>query len=196
MVWNCPRLALICLEQLSQVLAFCWCAYNGCSCSDHWNFTKLKFSFLSDWQVRCSTISVFLTHLSSSLCARRHMNAVYVWHNTQEIHFPKRTEGQVKKFIYELALTSFSIRVTGLGHIRVWTHCNAVLSSLPDNPRASRFWTLSPSLQIRVWSLLDDRQSCSFCRLDFPTIKYQIFCVFCATVNEERFLINYSGMLL
>ena len=110
--------------------------------------------------------------------------------------FPQENRRPGKKFIYELALTSFSIRVTGLGHIRVWTHCNAVLSSLPDNPGASRFWTLSPSLQIRVWSLLDDRQSCSFCRLDFPTIKFQIFCVFCATVNEERFLINYSGMLL
>jgi len=61
-----------------------------------------------------------------------------------------------------------------------------VLSTLPDNPGDSRFWTVSSGLQIRVWYLPDNRQSWYFCRLDFPTIKFQIFCVVCATVNMER----------
>ena len=33
------------------------------------------------------------------------------------------------------------------------------------------------------------------CRLDFPTIKFQIFCIVSATVNMGRFVIN-SGMPL
>ena len=140
-------------------------------------------------------LCIFDTFVIISLCQRAHECCICLTQHTRNT-FPQENRRPGKKFIYELALTSLSIRVTGLGHMRVWTHCNAVLSSLPDNPGASRFWTLSPSLQIRVWSLLDDRQSCSFCRLDFPTIKFQIFCVFCATVNEERFLINYSGMPL
>ena len=36
------------------------------------------------------------------------------------------------------------------------------LSTLPDNPRDSRFWTVSPALQIRVWNLLDNRRSLPF----------------------------------
>ena len=39
---------------------------------------------------------------------------------------------------------------------------NSVLSTLSDNPRDSRFWTVSPGLQIRVWYLPDNRQSCYF----------------------------------
>ena len=39
---------------------------------------------------------------------------------------------------------------------------NSVLSTLSDNPRVSRFWTVSPGLQIRVWYLPDNRQSCYF----------------------------------
>ena len=34
----------------------------------------------------------------------------------------------------------------------------AVLSFLPDNPGDSRFWTVSPGLQIRVWNLPDNCQ--------------------------------------
>ena len=37
-----------------------------------------------------------------------------------------------------------------------------VLSTLPDNPGDSWFWTVSPGLQIRVWNLPDNRQSLSF----------------------------------
>ena len=37
-------------------------------------------------------------------------------------------------------------------------------SSLPDNLGDSRFWTISPGLQIRVWNLLDNRQSLPFLR--------------------------------
>ena len=36
------------------------------------------------------------------------------------------------------------------------------LSTLPDNPGDSRFWTVSPSLQIRVSNLPDNCQSLSF----------------------------------
>ena len=53
-----------------------------------------------------------------------------------------------------------------------------VLSTLPDNPGDSRFWTISRSLQIRVWNLPDNRRKFAIsCRLDFPTMKFQIFCV-------------------
>ena len=38
----------------------------------------------------------------------------------------------------------------------------AVLSTLPDNPGDSKFWTVSPGLQIRVWYLPDNRQNCYF----------------------------------
>ena len=73
------------------------------------------------------------------------------------------------------------------------TVMSAVLSTLPDNPGDSRFWTVSSGLQIRVWYLWDNRQSCYCCGLDFPTVKFQIVCIVCATVNMECFLIN-SGM--
>ena len=39
---------------------------------------------------------------------------------------------------------------------------NTGLSILPDNPGDSRFWTVSPGLQIRVWNLADDRRSLPF----------------------------------
>ena len=53
-----------------------------------------------------------------------------------------------------------------------------VLSTLPDNLGDSRFWTVSRSLQIRVWNLPDNsRKFAISCRLDFPTMKFQIFCV-------------------
>ena len=56
-----------------------------------------------------------------------------------------------------------------------------VLSTLPDNPGDSRFWTVSPGLQIRVWNLPDINQRLPFgYRLDFPTINFEIFCVVCA----------------
>ena len=38
----------------------------------------------------------------------------------------------------------------------------AVLSTLPDNPGDSRFWTVSPGLQIRVWNLPDNHPSFPF----------------------------------
>ena len=55
----------------------------------------------------------------------------------------------------------------------------SVLSTLPDNPGDSRFWTVSPCLQIRVWNLLDNCWSLQFlvyatlCRWNFQVI----FCV-------------------
>ena len=49
------------------------------------------------------------------------------------------------------------------------------------NPGDSRFWTVSPGLQIRVWNLPDINQRLPFgYRLDFPTINFEIFCVVCA----------------
>ena len=69
---------------------------------------------------------------------------------------------------------------------------HTVLSTFPDNAGDSSFWTVSPGLQMRVWYLPDNRQSYYFCRLDFPTIKFQIFCVVCVTVNMERLLINFG----
>ena len=62
----------------------------------------------------------------------------------------------------------------------------------------SRFWTVSPSLQIRGWNLLDNRQSLPFLhfrRLDFPTIlkiSTILHCLSYFNVNIERFLINSS----
>ena len=44
------------------------------------------------------------------------------------------------------------------GHLSVFS----VLSTLPDNPGDSRFWTVSPRLQIRVWNLPDNCQSLPF----------------------------------
>jgi len=38
----------------------------------------------------------------------------------------------------------------------------SVLSTLPDNPGDTRFWTVSPSLQIRVWNRLDNRRILPF----------------------------------
>ena len=122
-------------------------------------------------------LCIFDTFVIISLCQKAHECCICLTQHTRNT-FPQENRRPGKKIIYELALTSFSIRVTGLGHIRVWTHCNAVLSSLPNNPGASRFWTLSPSLQIRVWSLLDDRQSCSFCRLDNRAAYYSYFSFF------------------
>ena len=47
----------------------------------------------------------------------------------------------------------------------------AGLSTLPDNPGDSRFWTISPGLQIRVWNLPDKHhKSAISCRIDFLTI--------------------------
>ena len=54
----------------------------------------------------------------------------------------------------------------------------AGLSTLPDNPGDSRFWTISPRLQIRVWNLPDNRRSLPF--LVDSTTKFQIFCAFSA----------------
>ena len=44
------------------------------------------------------------------------------------------------------------------GHLSLFS----VMSTLPDNPGDSRFWTVSPALQIRVWNLPDNRQSLPF----------------------------------
>ena len=56
-----------------------------------------------------------------------------------------------------------------------------VLSTLPHNLGDPRFWTVSPGLQIRVWNLPDINRRLPFsCRLDFPTINFEIFCVVCA----------------
>ena len=57
---------------------------------------------------------------------------------------------------------------------------DAELSILPDNlGECCRFWTVSPGLQIRVWNLPDNRQSLPYLqnRLDFSTIKCQVFCI-------------------
>ena len=76
------------------------------------------------------------------------------------------------------------VSTPGLGHsyFRSFLQCGelersaAVLSALPDNPGDSRFWTVSPGLQIRVWNLPDILRSLQFsCRLDFPTINLQVF---------------------
>ena len=53
--------------------------------------------------------------------------------------------------------------------------------TLHSAPGDSRVWTVSPGLQIRVWNLPDINRHLPFsCRLDFPTINFEIFCVVCA----------------
>ena len=53
-----------------------------------------------------------------------------------------------------------------------------IIPSQCYQPRDSRFWTVSPGLQIRVWNLLDNRRKFAIsCRLHFSTMKFQIFCV-------------------
>ena len=76
---------------------------------------------------------------------------------------------------------------------------NAVLSILPDNPGDSRFWTLSPGLQIRVWNLLDNRRKFAISIwLDSPTMKFQIFCIVWTILmlNCERLVISKVGWVL
>ena len=46
-------------------------------------------------------------------------------------------------------------------YLTVWW-CMPGLSTLPDNPGDSRFWIISPGLQIRVWNLADNRRSLPF----------------------------------
>ena len=46
-------------------------------------------------------------------------------------------------------------------YLTVWW-CMPGLSTLPDNPGDSRFWIISPGLQIRVWNLPDNRRSLPF----------------------------------
>ena len=55
----------------------------------------------------------------------------------------------------------------------------AGLSTLPDNLGDSRFWTVSPGLQIRVWNLPDNRQNLPFLvdSIKFLTMKFHIFCL-------------------
>ena len=73
------------------------------------------------------------------------------------------------------------------------------LSTLPDNPEDSRFWTGSPGLQIRVWNLLDNRRSLpflvesTFWKYNF---KYILCCLSYFTVNIERFLTSSRVPLL
>ena len=52
------------------------------------------------------------------------------------------------------------------------------LSTLPNNPGDSRFWTVSPGLQIRVWNLPDNRRSLPFLvDSTFWLWNFKIFCV-------------------
>ena len=53
-----------------------------------------------------------------------------------------------------------------------------IIPSQCYQPGDSRFWTVSPAPQIRVWNLPDNcRKFAISCRLDFPTMKFQIFFV-------------------
>ena len=53
-----------------------------------------------------------------------------------------------------------------------------IIPSQCYQPGDSRFWTVSPGLQITVWNLPDNRRKFAIsCRLDFLTMKFQIFCV-------------------
>ena len=77
----------------------------------------------------------------------------------------------------------------------LWLSLNAVLSTLPDNPGDPRFWTVSPSLQIRVWNLPNNHQSLPF--LVDTTLwqwNFKYFALF-ELFYLEHFLIN-SGMPL
>ena len=52
-----------------------------------------------------------------------------------------------------------------------------VLSTLPDNRGDSRFWTILPVSRLESDISQIIAKAVTFCRLDFPIIKFQIFCV-------------------
>ena len=64
----------------------------------------------------------------------------------------------------------------------------AVLSTLPDNPGHSRFWTVSPGLQIRVWNLLDIQL---YTQMSDNKLLDILGCLSYFTVNIKRFLVNF-----
>ena len=64
----------------------------------------------------------------------------------------------------------------------------AVLSTLPDNPGHSSFWTVSPGLQIRVWNLLDIKL---YTQLSDNKLLNILGCLSYFTVNIKRFLVNF-----
>ena len=69
----------------------------------------------------------------------------------------------------------------------------SVLSTLPDNVGDSRFWTVSPSLQIRVWNLPDNHWSLLFLvdsTLWLWNIISHILRCLSYVMNIKRFLIN------
>ena len=69
-----------------------------------------------------------------------------------------------------------------------------MLSTLLDNPGDSSFWTISPSLQIWGWNLLDNCQSLPFQSTPSKQEDFNYSALFeYFTVNIEHFLIN-SGM--
>ena len=72
------------------------------------------------------------------------------------------------------------------------------LSTLPNNLGDSRFWTISPGLQVRVRNVVNNRESLPFVqwtRLSDNTLSTILCCLGYFNVNIERFVIN-SGMPL
>lgn len=87
---------------------------------------------------------------------------------------------KVKPFLLELGSVPL-LRSTNYAS----SHYLALLSTLPDKRRDSRFWTVSPSLSPKFTIC---------CTLDFPTYRniLDIWRYFSYTTNMERFLINSS----
>ena len=76
-----------------------------------------------------------------------------------------------------------------------------MLSSLLDNLGHSRFWTVFPGLQIRVWNLPDNYRSLPLFSSEDTTFwqsvnYFGLFELFKINVNIEHFLINSSIPLL
>ena len=103
-----------------------------------------------------SVLSIILADLLGNRCSFQRVQKVMVC-NLRLVDFdPFLFEGSLPVSVLFRAIISTCL-------LRFWSFLqNAVLSTLPDNPRDSRFWTAPPGLQIRVWYLPDNRQSCYF----------------------------------
>ena len=87
----------------------------------------------------------------------------------------------------------FHKKTQWIGECKTEWQCCQLSPTVPDNSGDSRFWTVFPSLQIRVWNLPDIHRSLPLsCRLDFPSINFFKSCLSHFTVNIERFLINFG----
>ena len=73
-----------------------------------------------------------------------------------------------------------------------WTQCGQLSRIMWETPEFGPYLLVS-RLESDISQII--AKGAISCRLDFPTIKFEIFFIVWATVNMEHFLINY-GMLL